>query len=143
MVTLVFAILPVVGSGMVWIPAALVLLLDDRPGAAIFLTLWNLGATTLIDYGIRPFVFNRFAQIHPLVTLVGAVAGVSYFGLLGLLIGPLALSYFFEILRMYREEHLPAGSSSGFTGELPLPLPPLPVEPSVSSPLSDSDRSSF
>jgi predicted PurR-regulated permease PerM len=51
-------------------------------------------------------VFNRWAKIHPLVTVVGAFAGVAYFGILGLLIGPLALSYFFELIRMYREEYL-------------------------------------
>ena len=43
-----------------------------------------------------------------MITLVGAVLGVSYFGLIGLLIGPLALSYFFELIRMYREEYLEA-----------------------------------
>jgi predicted PurR-regulated permease PerM len=140
-VTFVFAILPVVGSGMVWIPAVAVLLLDQRPGGALFMVLWNLVATGLIDYGVRPLVFNRFAQIHPLVTLVGAVAGVGYFGLLGLLIGPLALSYFFEILRMYREEHLPTGSSTGFTGELPLPLPPItrPAPASSDPPVPSAD----
>ena len=41
-----------------------------------------------------------------LVTLVGAFAGIRYFGLLGLLVGPLALSYFFELIRMYKEEYL-------------------------------------
>jgi predicted PurR-regulated permease PerM len=43
-----------------------------------------------------------------MITLVGAVLGVSYFGIIGLLIGPLALSYFFELIRMYREEYLEA-----------------------------------
>jgi predicted PurR-regulated permease PerM len=57
---------------------------------------------------IRPLVFRRWADIHPLITLLGAFAGVSYFGILGLLIGPLALSYFFELIRMYREEYLTA-----------------------------------
>lgn len=130
-VTLIFAILPVLGSGMVWVPGVAVLLVGGRPGAALFLALWNLGATALIDYGIRPLVFNRFAQIHPLVTLVGAVAGVGYFGLLGLLIGPLALSYFFEILRMYREDHMPTGVGTGFTGELPVPVPSAAAPPPV------------
>ena len=51
-------------------------------------------------------VFRRWAHIHPLVTLVGALAGVPYFGLLGLLIGPLGLSYLFELIKMYREEYL-------------------------------------
>jgi len=116
-VTVIFAILPVVGSGMVWIPAVAVLGFGGRPGAAAFLAIWNLAATAVIDYVFRPLVFNRFAQIHPMVTLVGAVAGVSYLGLLGLLVGPLLLSYFFEILRMYRQEFVPAGSQSGFTEE--------------------------
>src|SRR6266850_946910 len=59
-----------------------------------------------VDYVIRPMVFRRWANIHPLVTLVGALAGVPYFGILGLLIGPLALSYLFELVKMYREEYL-------------------------------------
>ncbi|MGE0555890.1 MAG: AI-2E family transporter [Gemmatimonadales bacterium] len=130
-VTIVFAVLPVLGSGMVWIPAVAVLALDGRPGAAAFLAGWNVGATAVIDYVARPIIYNRFAQIHPLITLVGAVAGVSYLGLLGLLVGPLALSYFFAILKMYREEYVPAGSASGFTSEIPVadPVVPAPADP--------------
>ncbi|MBM4185751.1 MAG: AI-2E family transporter [Gemmatimonadetes bacterium] len=123
-VTVVFAVLPVVGSGMIWGPGVAVVAFDGRFGAAGFLLIWNLVATGIIDYVIRPVVYNRFASIHPLVTLVGAVAGVSYFGILGLLVGPLALSYFFEILRMYRQEFVHGGTDSGFTEELPSAGPP-------------------
>jgi predicted PurR-regulated permease PerM len=105
-VTVMFAILPVVGSGLVWGPGVLALVLDGRWGAAFGLALWGLFAVGSVDYVIRPIVFRRWAQIHPIVTLVGALAGVPYFGILGLLIGPLALSYFFELIRMYREEYL-------------------------------------
>jgi predicted PurR-regulated permease PerM len=59
-----------------------------------------------VDNVIRPFVFRRWAQIHPFITIIGAFAGIQYFGLLGLLIGPLAISYFFELIRMYRAEYL-------------------------------------
>jgi predicted PurR-regulated permease PerM len=104
--TVVVAILPVVGAGMVWGPGVLALVLDNRYGAAIALAVWGVIAVGGVDYLIRPMVFKRWAQIHPIVTLVGAVAGVPYFGILGLLIGPLALSYFFELIRMYREEYL-------------------------------------
>ena len=105
-VTMVLAILPVVGSGLVWGPGAIALLLDHRPGAAALLALWGVAVVGNVDYVIRPMVFRRWANIHPLVTLVGALAGVPYFGILGLLIGPLALSYFFELIKMYREEYL-------------------------------------
>jgi predicted PurR-regulated permease PerM len=105
-VTVIVAILPVVGSGLVWGPGVLALALDSRYGAAVFLGLWGVLAVGGVDYVIRPWVFRRWAQIHPIVTVVGAVAGVPYFGILGLLIGPLAVSYFFELVRMYREEYL-------------------------------------
>ena len=59
-----------------------------------------------MDNILRPLIYRRFSAIHPLITLIGAIGGVAAFGLLGLLIGPLALSYFFELIRMYREEYL-------------------------------------
>jgi predicted PurR-regulated permease PerM len=107
-VTMVFSILPVLGSGMVWGPAVIVLLLDHRPGAAVLLALWGLLVVGNVDYVIRPMVSRRWAHIHPLVTVVGALVGVPYFGILGLLVGPLAVSYFFELMDMYREEYLSA-----------------------------------
>jgi predicted PurR-regulated permease PerM len=108
-VTVVFAILPVVGSGLVWGPGVLSLVLAGRYGAALLLLILGVVVVGNVDVVIRPAVFRRFAQVHPLVTLVGAIGGVGYFGLLGILIGPLGLSYFFELIRMYRQEYLPAG----------------------------------
>jgi len=102
-ITVVMSILPVVGSGMVWGPAALWLALNGRWPAAILMTVWGLVVSNL-DFLVRPLVFKRWAHIHPVTTLVGALAGVGYFGLLGLLIGPLALSYFFELMTAYRTE---------------------------------------
>jgi predicted PurR-regulated permease PerM len=105
-VTVIFAILPVVGSGLVWGPGAAALAMDGRYGAAIGLAIWGFVVVGNVDNVIRPIVFRRWAQIHPFVTVIGAFMGLSYFGLLGLLIGPLAISYFFELIRMYRVEYL-------------------------------------
>jgi len=103
---MVFAILPVVGSGLVWAPGALALMLGHHALAGMLLALGGIVVVGNVDYVIRPRVFRRWANIHPLVTLIGALAGVPYFGILGLLIGPLALSYFFELIKMYGEEYL-------------------------------------
>lgn len=105
-VTAALAILPVVGSGLVWGPAAVVLALQGRPGAAVVLVIWGAVVVGSADNLIRPIIYRRYAAVHPLITLIGAIVGVSHFGLLGLLIGPLALSYLFELVRMYREEYL-------------------------------------
>lgn len=105
-VTAVLSILPVLGSGLVWGPAGVSLLLAGRPGAAIALLAWGFLVVANVDNLLRPWVYRRFAQVHPMITLVGAVAGVEYFGLVGLVLGPLAIQYFFELLRMFREEHI-------------------------------------
>ena len=107
-VTMVLSILPLVGSGLVWGPAAVILALDHRYPAAVGIALWGVIVVGNVDFVIRPMVFRRWAHIHPLITLVGALAGLPYFGLLGLLIGPLALSYLFELLKMYRQEYITA-----------------------------------
>lgn len=105
-VTMVFAILPVVGSGLVWGPGALALFVSGRALPGVLLAVWGAVVVGNVDYVVRPRIFKRWANIHPLVTLLGALAGVPFFGILGLLIGPLALSYFFELVKMYREEYL-------------------------------------
>jgi predicted PurR-regulated permease PerM len=105
-VTIIVAILPIVGSGLIWGPGAAALALAGRYGWAIALTIWGVFVVGNVDNVIRPFVFRRWARIHPFITVIGAFAGINWFGLLGLLIGPLAISYFFELIRMYRAEYL-------------------------------------
>ena len=99
------SILPLVGGALVWFPGVLVLLVErDFTGAAI---LAGIGVVLVanIDNFVRPYIYRRVSNVHPLVTLVGAFAGLRYFGLLGVLLGPLAITYFFELLRIYDEEY--------------------------------------
>ena len=109
-VTVVFAILPVVGSGLVWIPGGIALILEGSLLQGLGLLAFGALIVGNIDNIIRPIVFRRWAQTHPLITILGAFAGVRYLGLIGILIGPLALSYFFELVRMYNEEYVNLGS---------------------------------
>jgi predicted PurR-regulated permease PerM len=104
-VTAVLSVLPLVGSGLVWGPAAISLFLSGRPLAAIVLALWGFLVVANVDNLLRPMVYRRFASMHPMATLVGAVIGVEYFGIVGLVLGPLAIQYFFELIAMYREEY--------------------------------------
>lgn len=99
------SILPVLGSGLVWIPGVLVLVVQGRYGAAVVLGVLAWLVASNIDNLIRPLVYRRVSNIHPMITLVGAFAGIKYFGLPGLLLGPLAIAYFFELLRFYKLEY--------------------------------------
>ena len=104
-ITVIFAILPVVGSGVVWIPGAITLFVEGKVVGAIVLAAIGIIAGQ-VGTPIHSYVVGKYSRTHPMITLVGAIAGISYFGLLGILIGPLTLSYFFEMLRMYREEYV-------------------------------------
>jgi predicted PurR-regulated permease PerM len=104
-VTAFASILPVLGSALVWLPAVLVLLVQNRYGAAAIMAVIGGVVASNIDNLIRPLVYRRVSNIHPMLTLNGAVAGVKYFGLLGLLLGPLAIAYLFELLHFYRQEY--------------------------------------
>lgn len=99
------SILPVLGTGLVWMPAVLVLFFQQRYGAMVVMLIVGWLLASNIDNVIRPMVYKRVSNIHPMVTLVGAFAGIKYFGLPGLLLGPLAIAYFFELMRFYQLEY--------------------------------------
>jgi predicted PurR-regulated permease PerM len=132
-VTALVSILPMFGSALVWLPAAIVLAGQDRVGAAIGMALFGALVVSNIDNALRLVVYRRVSHIHPMVTLVGAFAGVRAFGLAGLLIGPLVLSYAIALASIYAAEHSPAGTTrterKAFPGATPAISPtPLVVE---------------
>jgi predicted PurR-regulated permease PerM len=100
------SILPVIGSGLIWIPGVAILLFQQRFGAAIALAAICIFAAGNVDNVIRAIVYRRVSNIHPMITLVGAFAGVKYFGLLGVLLGPLAIEYFLELVRLYQKDYI-------------------------------------
>ena len=105
LVTVFASLLPVLGSGLVWVPGTIALLVAGRPAAALTLGLIGFVIASNIDNVLRPIVNRRVSRIHPLVTLVGAFAGVRAFGLVGVLIGPLLISFFLAALSIYRDEY--------------------------------------
>jgi predicted PurR-regulated permease PerM len=126
--TAILSILPLVGSGLIWVPASAALAVEGRAVAAVVLAVWGLAVVGGVDNVIRPIVYRRWANIHPFVTLIGAFAGIRWFGLLGILIGPLALSYFFALIKMYSQEYIePQVEVRRRTAEMPVMAAPVPA----------------
>lgn len=121
-VTAFASILPVLGSALVWLPAVFVLLGQGRPGAAVALAVIGGGLASNLDNLLRPIIYKRVSDLHPMITLIGAFAGVKYFGLLGVLLGPLAIAYLFELLEFYREDY--GVGDGGRRATIPAELPP-------------------
>ena len=102
----VASVLPILGSSLVWLPGVVVLLVEDRTGAAIVLAAIGVIIASNVDNVIRPVVYRRVSGLHPVLTVVGAFMGLQYFGLFGVLVGPLALAYFFELVQAFQHEYM-------------------------------------
>ena len=104
-VTAIASVLPLVGSALVWVPGAIGLFAIGHPGQAVALAIFGAVVVSNIDNVMRPIVSKRVGNLHPLTTLLGAFAGIQYIGLIGVLLGPLAITWFFELLVIYDKEY--------------------------------------
>lgn len=102
---IILSFLPVVGVPVIWIPAGAYKLIVGEPWAAVGIFVWGLIISN-VDSFIRPALQKKVGRMHPLISLIGVFIGLPFFGILGLVIGPLLLSYFFLSLRMFKEEYI-------------------------------------
>jgi predicted PurR-regulated permease PerM len=126
-VTACVSVLPLLGSALVWLPGVAMLLLQHRVGAAVGLGILGAGLASNIDNVVRLFLYRRVSGIHPMLTLVGAFAGVKLLGVIGAFLGPLILSYVFELVKVY-EDTVTNGANREESGVEASPL----AAPSVS-----------
>lgn len=106
-VAAVAALIPMVGTALVWVPAAIVLLLQGRWVAALFLAGWSVAIVSSADNVVRPLFISGRAQISTLPVFLGLLGGVSAFGPIGLVLGPVVLALTLALLR-FADESPPA-----------------------------------
>jgi predicted PurR-regulated permease PerM len=102
-VTAIAALVPGVGTPLVLIPAIGYLFLTGSTGAAIGLIVWGVLAVGLIDNLLGPRLVGKGMQVHPLIVLLSVLGGISFFGPVGLFLGPLTVSFLFAILAVRME----------------------------------------
>ena len=97
------SLIPVVGTALIWGPAAIIQALTGHLGAAGFIVAWGIGVIGMADNLLRPQLLKGDTNIHPLLIFFSVMGGLSYFGFLGIILGPLILSLLVYILAMYRK----------------------------------------
>ena len=95
--------LPVIGTPIIFVPAAIIELLNGNQTAGWGLLLWGFLVIINIENIIRLLIAKRLANIHPIITVIGVIIGIPVFGILGVVFGPLLLSYFILTVRMYEK----------------------------------------
>lgn len=98
-----FSLIPVVGSGLIFVPATLWLGFSGHWGRAIVLLAICAGVSTVLDNVLRPLMLGGRTELSGLVVFISVIGGVSLFGMLGLVLGPILVAMAAGVLTVYRE----------------------------------------
>jgi len=103
--TSIASLIPFVGTTLVWVPIAIVLLVSGSPFAALFIIAWGIGVIGLSDNIIRTKLIQSKSKIHPLLVFFSIFSGISLWGFLGIIFGPLILAIILTVLHIYELEY--------------------------------------
>lgn len=98
----VLAVLPMFGAALVWVPAAVLLLLDGHWDKAIILAAWGSLVIGLIDNLLLPMLLKKSLHMHTIPVFIAAVGGLLVFGATGLVLGPVVLALAFALLEVWQ-----------------------------------------
>jgi predicted PurR-regulated permease PerM len=103
-VAAVFALIPLVGTAVVWVPAAIYLVATGDWVKGVLLAAWGAGVVGTVDNFLRPYLISGRVQMHTLLIFFAVFGGVQAFGFLGLFVGPVILAVTITVLGMLRDE---------------------------------------
>ncbi len=104
--TCITAMLPVVGAALVYVPLTIMLLAQGDMTRGIAMGLWGFLLIGLVDNLFRLIINKKIGDIHPLITIFGVIVGLQLFGFIGLVFGPLLISMFILLLKIYSSEFI-------------------------------------
>ena len=98
------SLIPVVGTALIWLPAALYLMVTGDWGWGMFLILWGVLVVGSIDNFLRPFFMQGSSSMNTVLVFFSLLGGIHAFGLMGLLYGPIILAVTLVLFRLYEQE---------------------------------------
>ena len=100
----VFAFFPVIGTMVVWVPLVIYMYVTGETWNATGLMFYSLLITGNIDYVARITIMKKMGNVHPVITVLGVLIGLGLFAFIGLIFGPLLVSYIVVLFRIYLNE---------------------------------------
>ena len=105
-VTCITAMLPVVGAALAYVPIAIIFFANGDITQGIAMLIFGFGIIGLVDNIFRFTLARKIGNVHPLITVFGVIVGLKVFGFIGLIFGPLLISLFILLLRIYSNEFI-------------------------------------
>ena len=103
-ITAFTALLPVVGAALAYIPLALVLFANGETVRGFVVLGFGLAVIGSVDNIFRFWLARRLGDVHPMITVFGVIIGVNMFGFIGIIFGPILISLFIIMIRIYANE---------------------------------------
>jgi predicted PurR-regulated permease PerM len=103
-ITGVCSLIPVVGTAIIWMPLVAYFFATGNSSSGTGLLIYAAVLITNIDYVARLTILKKFMDIHPLITIFGVIVGIGLFGFWGVIFGPLLISYFIILVKIYMNE---------------------------------------
>ena len=97
-------LIPVIGTVVIWLPLAINLLIGGSIWQGVVLLVWGCCVISIIDNGFRMIFLKRYANVHPLIPLFGVILGINLFGFWGIIFGPLVISGFLLLVKIFHSE---------------------------------------
>ncbi len=105
-VTCITAMIPIVGAALAYVPLAIIFFAGGQNWQGVFLLIYGFGVIGTVDNVFRFMLAKKIGNVHPLVTVFGVIIGLNLFGFLGLIFGPLLISLFILLLKIYSIEYI-------------------------------------
>jgi predicted PurR-regulated permease PerM len=111
-----FSLVPVVGSSLIWVPAAISLMVGGHVGRGVILVVICGLLVGLVDNVIRPWLISGRAEMGGLVVFISVLGGISVFGMLGVVLGPIVVATAASLLDLYAPSAQPGNIASKADG---------------------------
>lgn len=105
-VTCIAGMLPVVGAALAYVPMSIILFANGDTWRGVAMVLFGFGVIGTVDNVLRFTLLKKLGNVHPLTTVFGVIVGLNLFGFLGLIFGPLLISMFMLLLKIYSSEFI-------------------------------------
>ncbi len=98
------SMIPIVGTAIIWVPLTAYAFATGANSQGVGLLIYAVVLITNIDYVVRLTILKKLIDVHPLITIFGVIVGIGLFGFWGVIFGPLLISYFIILVKIYINE---------------------------------------
>jgi predicted PurR-regulated permease PerM len=105
-VTCIAGMIPVIGAALAYIPLAIIFFANGQTWQGVAMAIFGFGVIGTVDNVLRFSLLKKLGNVHPLTTVFGVIIGLNLFGFIGLIFGPLLISLFMLLLKIYSSEFI-------------------------------------